>query len=142
MTFDWFGETMRVGPRAGSGLLGFLEEAEKIEGGNSVASMQTTRDFLSTQIDERDWARFVALADENGQQIDDLLQLARDIVEAVSNRPTGRRSDSSAGPPSTKPKSRDAYSSAVDQAMDDLKGRPDLKLIVWEAHKARQADAA
>lgn len=141
MAFGWFGETIRVGPNAGTGLIGFLDEAEAI-GRGTVAAMSAMRTFLRSQIDERDWQRFVELADQNGQQLEDFLQLAKDIVEAVSNHPTGRRSDSSAGPPSTNQKSRDAYSSAVDQAMRDLRHRPDLKLIVWEAHKARQTEAA
>lgn len=142
LTFSWFGETIRVGPHAGTGLIGFLEEAETISGGNTAAATIATRSFLRSQIDERDWKRFIEIADANDQQLDGLLQLSMDIVEAVSKNPTGRQSDSSDGLPSTSRRSRDAYSSAEDQAMHDLKGRPDLKVIVWEAHKARLAQAA
>jgi hypothetical protein len=142
MDFGWFGERIRVGPKAGTGLMAFLDDAESIAAGDTTVATIATRMFLRTQIHEDDWAKFLRIADENDQQLEDLLQLARDIVEAVSNHPIGRRSDSSAGPPSTNQKLRDGYSSAEGEAMARLKGRPDLKMVVWEAHKARHAEAA
>ena len=143
MTFQWFGETIRVSPTASDlGLIDFLEMASTIDTRDKVSAMVATRNYLHGQIDERDWPRVLELAVQHNQQFGDLLSLARSIVEAVAVFPTGRLSDSSDGQPSTNPRSRDAYSSAVATAMAASKGRPDVKMIIWEAHKARMARAA
>jgi len=143
MVFDWFGEPIRVGPHAGDlTLIDFLERARQIDTSDHVTSMVVTKKFLHEQIDERDWPRLLELAVANNQQFSDLLQLSRDIVEAVTRFPTGPQSGSSDGRPTTKPKSTDTSSSAVAQAMRALKGRPDLKMAIWEAQKARAAEAA
>lgn len=139
MDFLWFGETIRVAPTAGDReLLDFLERAAQIDASDEVSSMVIVKQFLLSQVHGEDWARFMQVSKENNQQFVDFLQLAKDIVTAVSKFPTGRPSDSVDGPPTTNGKSPDAYSSAVRAAAAQLKGRPDLKMTLWLAEQARR----
>jgi len=142
MSFSWFGEEIRVGPNAGDlDLIDFLEQAAAIDTGDSVKAMIATRNFLRGQIHEDDWDRFMTVAKANNQQFDDLLQVAKDIVSACARFPTGRLSDSSDGQPTTGPKLRDD-SSSVEVAMAMAKGRPDIKMVIWQAQQARAANEA
>jgi len=142
ITFSWFGESIRVAPNAGDlALIDFLEKARGIDNTDNVSSMIETRAFLRTQIDPRDWQTFTEAATANNQQFEDLLRVARSIVEACARFPTGRPADSSAGLPNTGPKLRDD-SSSVEYAMAQLDGRPDLKMAIWQAQQAKLADAA
>jgi len=144
MDFPWFRATIRVAPDAGDlSLIDFLEKAEQLDVGDEVGVMLATKEFLKAQIDERDWPQFLALAKQNRQNFQDLLQVAKDITKAVASFPTGRPSDSSDGRPHTEAKSKVGSSSpAVAQAMADLQGRPDLKMFIWQAELARAAAAA
>lgn len=141
ITFGWFGEQMRVGPRAGNlSLLDFLEFAETIDESNVVAAMRATKGFLQQQIDKRDWPRLMELAQQNGQQFGDLMNLAKAIVEAVAKFPTTRPSVSSNGRPAIAPKSKAGSSSDAAEALTMLDGRPDLKMAVWQAHLAEMQE--
>jgi hypothetical protein len=144
MTFQWFGETIRVSPDAGDlTLIEFLEQASRIDATDATAAMVVVKAFLHGQVDERDWDLLMRKAKENHQQYEDLLTLSKSIVFAVTAFPTGRPSDSSDGPQSTDPKSRaGSFSTPARQVIGDMKGRPDLKMVVWQAEQARAADAA
>lgn len=142
LDFLWFGETMRVAPDAGDlSLVEFMEVAEQVDENNVVEAMRLTKSFLKGQVDERDWPRLMELAKQNHQQFEDLMELSKAIIEAVANLPTGRSSGSSAGRPSTAQKSKGGSSSMeadVTEALAIMKGRPDLKMILWEADQHRR----
>jgi hypothetical protein len=144
LTFQWFGTTIRVSPDAGDlSLIDFMEQARGIEGGDTVRSMMAVKEFLSGQIDKQDWPLFLDIAKQHRQQFTDLMQVSKDIVTAVTLFPTGQLSESSNGQPSTGQRLRaDSSSQGVRQAMTVLKGRPDLKMIVWQAQVAKAADLA
>jgi hypothetical protein len=143
MDFGWHGERIRVNPEYSDlAFIEFLDQAARIDAGDDTASMRATLAFLRDQIHPEDWARFMELNRAQHQQFRDLFKLAGNIVAAVARFPTGRPSDSSGGRPSTEQRSRAGSSSAVAQAMADSKGRPDLKMIIWQAQEAKLADAA
>jgi len=144
MTFRWFGVTIRVAPDAGDlSLIAFLEQAETIDVGDEVGIMLATKEFLRAQVDERDWTQFFTIARQQRQQFKDLLQVAKDITAAVARFPMTRPSDSSDGRPHTSTTSKVGSSSQVAvQAMADLKGRPDLKMFIWQAQQAKAAQEA
>lgn len=142
MAFHWHGVEIRVNPEYSDlTFIEFLDQASRIDAGDDTASMRATLEFLRNQIHPEDWARFMELNRANHQQFRDLFKLAGNIVAAVARFPTGRPSDSSDGPPSTGQKSRAGSSSAVARAMADSKGRPDLKMVIWQAQQAKLADA-
>lgn len=143
ITFGWFGEQMRVGPGAGDlSLIDFLEFAETIDEENVVAAMRATKTFLRQQIHADDWPRLIELAQQNGQQFSDLMNLAKAIVEAVAKFPTRQPSVSSSGRAAIAPKSRAGSSSTAGEALTMLDGRPDLKMAVWQAHMAEMEEMA
>jgi hypothetical protein len=141
MDFPWFGVSIRVAPNAGNPLLllGFARRAEKIDSVDDVSSMLIVMDFLKGLVHSEDWDEFMRVAVANNQQTMDLLEVAKVIVVEVARFPTGRQSDSPDGPPSTTTRSgADPYSAAVVTTMDKLKGRGDLKLIVYQNYLARR----
>jgi hypothetical protein len=142
MTFQWFGATIRVSPDAGDlSLIGFLEQAARINAQDATGAMVVVKAFLQGQVDERDWDLLMLKAKENHQQYEDLLRLSKNIVTAVTAFPTGRPSESSDGPPSTDPRSKGgSFSPAAVAVMEELKGRPWLKMAVWQAELARAAE--
>lgn len=143
LTFDWFGETMRVAENAGDlVLIDFLEMAEGVDESNVADAMRVTKGFLKGQVHPDDWPRLIELARQNNQQFEDLMELAKSITEAVAKFPTGRSSGSSAGRPTTEQKSKGGSSSTDDvrQALALMKGRPDLKMVLWQADQARRAE--
>lgn len=97
-----------------------------------------------------DWDRFWATAIANGQDLEDLLEVQKAVTaavaEAVAGFPTGPSSDSSDGSASTAPRSVAAApsptpappsSSAADEALVMLRGRPDLQEFVVMHEEAR-----
>jgi hypothetical protein len=145
MDFPWFGVTIRVAPNAGNPLLlmDFARRAEKIDTLDDVSSMLIVLEFLQGLIHTDDLDEFMRVAVANNQQTLDLLEVAKVIVVAVARFPTGRPSDSPDGPPNTTTKSgADPYSTAVITTMDKLKGRGDLKMIVYQNYLDRRQKQA
>lgn len=60
----------------------------------ATGAVDTMYKFLSGQIHPDDWDRFLRIAKENRQRVQDIMILARQITEAVSRFPTGQPSDS------------------------------------------------
>lgn len=147
LDFEWFGSTIRVGPDAGDlALLEFLAKARLLDEGDEVGGMELTIEFLRAQIHPDDWDEFYGLARKHRQQMIDMLKVAHTIVRLVTLFPTGRPSDSSSGQRPTDQNSTAASSSAavspVDaRAMTILKGRPDLKMAVWNNVMAKAEQA-
>lgn len=85
--------------------------------------------LLKSCFTEQDWHRFEALCLQHNSTHAELLEVVKQIFEAVAARPTQRPSDSSDGPASTSPSSAEDSSS---QVIEDLvsQGRPDLALVV------------
>jgi len=134
--FTYFGHTIRANPTLG--------ELDYVDFMHTAGGMATTdvraagmvKDFARMCVHPEDFETFWALARANRQGVDDIFPICQRIVEAVGERPTGRSSDSSAGPSSTQQSSEDVDFS---EAMDSYKGRPDLQLAVIRGREARTA---
>ena len=110
-TFGWFGETIRVGD-GGSDLklLDFLEHADDVSDNDQREQLRLIKDFLHSLVHEDDFDTFWRLALDNNQGLEDLMQVLIAITEGTTNRPTRRRSGSSAGRRATGAKSRPSSS--------------------------------
>jgi hypothetical protein len=142
-TFGWFGNTIRVGSRVSElALVDFLEQADHVEDTESPegkrASMQLLRDFLHGLVHRDDWDVFWHAALDNGQTVQDLMDLLVTLTEGATGRPTRRRSASSAGRRGTGGKSKADSSLAVIRRLE-REGRPDKALAVVRAQEARRA---
>lgn len=80
----------------------------------------------------RGFETFWSLARANDQEVADLMPVYRVLVEAQTNRPTQRPTDSSAGPQATPPTSPVDSSSAPESS-----GRPDLQVMKENAEAQR-----
>lgn len=155
LEFDYFGLVIRVNPDTTDlNMFEFLETASNIEEADNTQGIRAIGGYLHDLIHPDDWQTFWAAAKGNRQQLMDLMQTARAIAEAVSGFPTGQRSDSSGGPPTTSRKSGGGTSSQrragrrTQQITEDsqaalsmMDGRPDLKVVVADAHQAQVSRA-
>jgi hypothetical protein len=167
MTFDYFGETIRVHPHASDlALVDFMDQASGVDSENVYQAMQTMVEWLRQQIHPDDWDRFYAAAKGNGQQVGDLMHVAREITAAVAGFPTGESSGSPAGsraerrrkksgkkskggsssPGGNRPHPYSREGTATDaelaqRALRLLPGRPDLQQVVADraAHRSLTA---
>lgn len=165
LTFTYFGEEMRVNPEAGElSYLDFMarataveKRAQDAEGDEDEAAkadaegVLITMGFLRDLIHPDDWDQFLGLAKRYRQKLDDLMVLAKSIVEFSSGFPTGQQSDSPDGLPATQQKSKAVSSRpaskragtraigakgatkaeiATARAYELLEGRPDLMAAV------------
>lgn len=151
LDFDYFGLVIRVNPDTTDlNLWEFLEGATGVDAEDNTKSIRAVGAYLHDLIHPDDWQTFWAAAKANRQQLQDLMQTARDISAAVAGFPTGRRSDSSDGPPTTSPRSGAGTSSErraarrtttittdAQAALEMVGGRPDLKVVVADAYQAR-----
>lgn len=138
-TFGWFGHTIRVGPSfTNLRLIDFMDEAGAIDEEDMIAGMKAMRDFLHLLVDEEDWDTFWAASLDNGQTVEDLIELTQALTAREANRPTRRRSDSSAGRRKTGGKSKGDSSSPVTLRLA-RQGRPDLAIAAEMAQTAREA---
>jgi hypothetical protein len=96
--------------------------------------------LLEQCIAEENWERFQLHAMKTRAKGDDLMGVVGKVIEAISNRPTERPSDSSVGPGSTPPKSEDASYLRVVQREEES-GRPDRALMVLMAQESRASTA-
>lgn len=106
ITFDWHGRRIRC--RAELPALPLLELAAT---GDELKGTPAEDDFmivggafyrfLESVIDPGDWPAFRRLATDHGDGPEELLPLVTKLGEAISGRPTGRRSGSPAGPSTT-----------------------------------------
>lgn len=123
---------------------------------------QSMHRFIRGQIHPDDWERFMSTAKAKRQQTSDLMRLSHNLTAAIARFPTGQSSDSAPSPSSVSKKSSGGSSSAgkarnralssrespatqrrhkvEDDAAKLLAGRPDLRLLLWEQSKARDAE--
>lgn len=138
LTFDFFGESIRVDPAFGQlDFVDFMAAAQTVDT-EAPSAMVLLKDLLTDCIHDEDFERFWRTARERRQDVTDLMEIVHAVVEAVADRPTGSSADSSAGPSSGAPSSTDDSSSwAIEHR--ERQGRPDLALIHMQAQEARAA---
>lgn len=155
LDFEYFGLVIRVNPDTTDlNMWEFLESAAEIDESNAAQSIRAIGTYLRDLIHPDDWDTFWRASKANRQQLPDLMQTARAITEAVAGFPTGQRSGSSDGQPSTSRKSGGGTSSQrrassrtrqieADSraALSMVVDRPDLKVVVADAHQARASRA-
>lgn len=92
--------------------------------------------LLQQCIADDQWDLFEEHANKTHADDEELLQVVKDVMAILSQRPTSRPSDSSAGPPETAPTSVEDSSSL--EAVRRLKsqGRPDLAMAVLRTQEA------
>lgn len=136
-TFGYFGAELRVNPTfVDADLADFLEAGRSIDVNNEAAAMLFLKDFLRRVVHPEDFDEFWDLASKHRQTLRQRLQTIYSIIEAVADRPTKSSTDSSDGQQPVEPKSVDDSFSRV---IARLEGRPDLKLVAYEAQAARAA---
>jgi hypothetical protein len=97
-SFRYFGDTIRVNPELTEiAVMDFFDEAEKV-GKTDPRAMLIIKRFAEDSIHPQDFAKFWALVKSHGQDTEDVMGLLWKVLEGVTARPTGRPSDSSAGP--------------------------------------------
>lgn len=137
--FGWLGERFRVNPDLTDlSLIEFMEQAGQIDEDDEMRAMDLVVGQLRGLVHPDDWDEFLTLSVQKRQQYRDLMILMKGLVEAVSDRPTTRRSDSPRGRRKTREKSKVSSSSRVIRRMETA-GRPDLALAVVQARDARRA---
>jgi len=129
-TVDFLGEQFRVAERVGAlPIMRFAKAAKSGTDSNDMEGLVALYDLLAQVIHPDDWRRFEAHADAEHADGDQLLAVVQAALAAVAGRPTGRSSDSSAGPQIIEPSSTDDSSSPVIHRLNE-QGRPDLALLV------------
>lgn len=129
---EFFGETFAVNDDVNPfALLEFAEAAadgqdgETLEGLASVLRLAV--ECIAEPEGESQRARFRAVARKNRADVSALVPVIREAIMAKAERPTGRQSDSSDGPPATAPKSE---SNISDKVAVLFPGRPDMQLAL------------
>jgi hypothetical protein len=119
-------------------LMRFAKVAKSGADSNNMDGLVAMYDLLEQCIAPSEWVRFQAHADKTRADGEKLMGVVGKVFEALSERPTGRPSDSSGGPKSTKRNSAGGSSSKVIKRYEK-KGRPDLALMITLADEARSA---
>jgi len=132
-TVEFFGEQFTLsGEISEFALLEFADAADSGGDGDSMAGMAAILRLLRECVAEDDWARFRKTARTKKAKSDDLLTVIKAAMEAQTEHPTGRPSDSSDGPAAIEPKSEPKPDDRVSQLFP---GRPDLQLAVARARQ-------
>ena len=145
-TVDFHGESFHVAERVGMlPMMRFaaftkrqmrqLADGHDLTGEDEIASLAAAYDLLEQCLHPLDWERFADHATAVHADMDELMAFVGEVMSVVSARPTGRSSDSSAGPRTIEPSSTGDSSSPAtgpDRVIARLneKGRPDLALMV------------
>lgn len=138
-TFGWLGETFRVHPDLTDlNLVAFLDRAGQVDEADETTAMALVTGQLRGLVHPDDWDAFIAHSIAQRQHYVDLMVLMKGLIEAVSDRPTKRRSDSPGGRRKTPGKSKGPSSSRVIKRLETA-GRPDLALAVVQADDARRS---
>lgn len=133
------GERFHIAERIGGlPIMRFAKAARQGVDSDDMAGMAALYDLLEQCIHPDDWARFEAHADRERADGEQLVQVVAEVLQLVAARPTGRSSDSSAGPPTTGPSSTGRSSERVIRRYED-KGRPDLALMVLKRQESLDA---
>lgn len=99
--FSYFGTTVRTNPTISTlDVVDFLEEASAMDD-DDPRGVLVVKKFLRKLIHEKDFDTLWETARANGQDMSDLMDLARSVTEGIVKRPTGPQSDSSETRPKT-----------------------------------------
>jgi hypothetical protein len=119
------------------GLMPLMRFAHLAQKGIDAADMDglvAIYDLLRNVIADEDWGRFEEHASVTRADGDDLLEVVKQAMAAISERPTDRPSDSSDGPQATSDSSADVSSSPVIHRLEQ-EGRPSIALMVQQAQE-------
>jgi hypothetical protein len=98
------------------GLMPLMKFAHAAKSGMDTAEMDglaAMYALLEDSLDPEDWPRFQRACIDAKIQADELLEVIKELIEAVAARPTQQPSDSSDGQQGTTPSSRGDSSTAV-----------------------------
>ena len=115
------------------GLMPLLKFAKAAQSGLDSADMEgmaAMLDLLQQCIADEEWLRFQDHATTTRANDDELLQVIKDVQAILTERPTSRPSDSSAGPQAIAPTSAGDSSSLEVVRRLKSKGREDLAMAV------------
>jgi hypothetical protein len=115
------------------GLMPLMKFARAAQSGLDSADMQglaAMLDLLEQCIADDEWPRFDAHATKTRADDEELLQVVKDVTAILTERPTSRPSDSSAGPQQTAPTSEEDSSALEVVRRLKSQGRPDLAMAV------------
>lgn len=142
-TFDYFEATLRVHPDLSEiaivdlfDLMGGVADLDENDPKAASVAIDAIRKVGEVLVHPGDVAEFWRLTRAHRQTMEDVAGLAMALLSALTERPTRRPSDSSAGPQPTGTTSGDG--SAL-PALRLLEGRPDLQVAVLQASEARTA---
>lgn len=109
------------------GLMPLLKFAKAAKSGADTADLDglvAMYEMLEQCFTPEAWQRFQQVATDQRVDAETLLAVIPKAIEAISSRPTGRLSDSSAGQPTTSPSSAVGFS----EAESFHPGRPDMAM--------------
>lgn len=138
-TFMWIDAEFRVADKIGlMPLMRFAKVAKSGVDSNEIEGLAAMYDLLRACIHPEDWARFEEHADRQAADNDQLLEVVGTVMRVVSERPTGRPSESSDGPSANEPESTVSFLRRASV------GRPDLEAGLIEAaqHRGQIPDTA
>lgn len=135
MTIEFEGATFEVADKVSAlAFMRFAKVAKEGVDSDDMAGMVAMLEMLEQCIAPSDWQRFQKHADTVRADGEQLLKVVQDAFAVLAQRPTGRSSDSSAGPQNEGPSST-ADSSSPDNVSNrvigrlNAQGRPDLALM-------------
>ena len=136
-TFDWFGSPVRLIPGVNEvELVDLMHQARSVDA-EDVAAAAIIKDLFLMIIWPDDFAAFWTTAKTKRQEIEDMIELFRVLLQAITDRPTQQPSDSLSGRPTADAKSQ------PDSLPQVSSGRPDLQIIHDDSaatrERARQA---
>lgn len=137
-TVDFAGETFEIADRiALMALMRFAVIAKRGVDSQTLEGLAAMHELLRQCIADHEWDRFEeAAVRERIQDEDVFLDVVKAVFEKLSERPTGRPSDSSDGPQTTPQRSTTDSSVRVIGRLE-RRGRPDLALFVQDAAAAK-----
>jgi hypothetical protein len=138
-TFGFFDLTVRVNPTFGQlDLVDFMESARAVEQ-DDPSAMALVKDVLRAAVHPDDFDAFWRVAKTEQQDVEDLMAVLHAIVEALAERPTSQPSDSSAGLPTTAPRSSGGSDALAAKRRLEEQGRPDLAVAVLRREMSQTA---
>lgn len=133
LTFE--GRSFRVADKVGlMPLMKFAHLAKQGVDANNQDGLVALFDLLRSVIADEAWSAFEEHASLVRATGDELLEVVKDAIAVIAQRPTVRPSDSSDGPPTTKDTSAVGSSSRVIHRLES-EGRPSLALMVQQAQE-------
>jgi hypothetical protein len=140
-TFEWYGSDIRLQSGINQVRLINLMATARAVDSDSPAAAAIIRDLFEMVVQPDDFANFWQLAEDNWVDTEDLVELSQVLMEAVTNRPTQRRPDSSVGQPQTPVNSQAGSSSQVSSGPVEeptTPHRPDLVLLQQGGRETRE----